>query len=227
MTIGFGTDGWRGVISRDFTFENVRRVVAAIGMYLKAEGLSDKAVAIGFDRRFLSDKYAAEAAGVLAAMGIRVRLAPDYCPTPLVSWAVREQGLAGGIMITASHNPPQWNGVKFKESFGGSSRGVVNKKIEKFLVEEVPDGSEIKCLSLDEMKAKGLIEDLNADESYAAGVKKLIDFEAIRKAKLKVAVDCMHGCGTPWLRNFLVEAGCEVIELTARRVQPRLQGRAA
>lgn len=215
MTIGFGTDGWRGVISREFTFNNVRRVAAAIGSYLIEERLADKGVAVGYDRRFLSGEYAAEAAGVLGAMGIPTKLAPKDAPTPLVSWAVKKQDMAGGIMITASHNPPQWNGVKFKESFGGSSRGVVNKRIEKFLLDEIPDGSQIKCLSVGEMREKGLADDLNADESYAAGVKSLIDFDAIRKAKLKVAVDCMHGCGTPWIKNFLLEAGCEVVELHA------------
>lgn len=216
MRIKFGTDGWRGVISRDFTFANVRRVVSAIGAYLEEQGTATRGVAVAYDRRFLSDRYAAEAAGVLAARGIPVRLGAEALPTPVLSWAVKHQGLAGGVMITASHNPPEWNGVKVKEPFGGSSRTSVNQRIEAILHGgATPEGDAIPCLGAAEARRKGLLAELDAWEGYAAGLKRLVDFEALRRAALPVAVDCMHGAGTPWLPRLLAEAGCRVTELHA------------
>ncbi|GAB4270988.1 MAG: phosphoglucomutase/phosphomannomutase family protein [Deferrisomatales bacterium] len=214
MTIRFGTDGWRGVISREFTFDNLRRVVAAVACYLEEQGSAPRGVAVGYDRRFLSEAYAAEAAGVLAARDIPVRLSPGPVPTPLVSWAVREQGLAGGLMITASHNPPEWNGLKFKEPFGGSARAAVNRRIEE-LLDGVGPGDAVACRDLAGARREGLVEDLDPWESYRRGLERLVDFGAIRAAGLRVAVDAMHGCGTPWLRRLLEEAGCEVVELRA------------
>ena len=215
MRIRFGTDGWRGVISRDFTFANLRRVVWAIASALEETGQAGRGVAVAFDRRFLSDQYAAEAAGVLGARGIPVRLGAQSLPTPVLSWAVKHQRLAGGIMITASHNPPEWNGLKFKEPFGGSSRGAVNERIEALLWESAPPGDRIPCLDARECRQRGLLEDLDAWEGYAAGVRRFIDFEVIRRARLRVAVDSMHGSGSPWLRTLLEEAGCQVAELHA------------
>jgi alpha-D-glucose phosphate-specific phosphoglucomutase len=213
MRIKFGTDGWRGVISRDFTFANVRRVVWAIASFLEETGAATRGVAVAYDRRFLSDQYAAEAAGVLAARGIPVRLGTESLPTPVLSWAVRDQGLAGGIMVTASHNPPEWNGVKFKEPFGGSARSIVNERIEGLLQEAAPEGERVSCLDLPECRKRGLLEDLRAWDGYAAGVRHLIDFDGIRRANLRVAVDVMHGTGSPWLARLLKEAGCRVAEL--------------
>ena len=158
MKICFGTDGWRGVISREFTFDNVRRVTAAIALHVEESGSASKGVAVGYDRRFLSDSYAREAAGVLAARGIPVKLAPAYLPTPVVSWAVKDQGLAGGIVVTASHNSAEWNGIKFKEPFGGSSRTWVNERIEIYLRESVPPGDEIPCLGIEEAASAGLLQ---------------------------------------------------------------------
>jgi alpha-D-glucose phosphate-specific phosphoglucomutase len=213
MKIRFGTDGWRGVISRDFTFDNVRRVTTAIAAYLESEGAATRGLAVGHDRRFLSDRYAAEAVGVLTARGIPVRWSADYLPTPAISWAVKHQQLAGGIMITASHNPAEWNGVKFKEPFGGSSRGAVNEKIEGILHGATPPGEEIECLAVEEARRQGLVDELEVWESYREGVKRLVDFDVIRAARLTVALDPMHGCATPWLRRLLEEAGCRVVEI--------------
>jgi phosphomannomutase len=212
MKIRFGTDGWRGVMARDFTFANVRRVAAAIGAYLEGEGTAARGVAVAWDRRLLSDRFAAEAAGVLAARGIPVRLARRPEPTPLLSWAVRHQGLAGGIGVTASHNPPEWNGLKFKESFGGAARASVSRKIEECL-EQLPPPAEIPCLSLEYARARGLVSDLEAWEGYREALARLVDFEALRRARPTVAVDAMHGCGAPGIRRLLEEAGCRVVEL--------------
>lgn len=212
MTIRFGTDGWRGVMARDFTFANVRRVSAAIGAYLEAEGAAARGVAVAWDRRLLSEHFAAEAAGVLAARGIPVRLAASPEPTPLLSFAVRHQGLAGGIGITASHNPPEWNGIKFKEPFGGAARASVSRAIEDRLGEQLP-GEEIPCLTLDEARTRGLVAELDPWQGYREALGRLVDFDVLRGAALTVAVDAMHGCGTPGLRRLLEEAGCRVLEL--------------
>jgi phosphomannomutase len=212
MKIRFGTDGWRGVMARDFTFDNVRQVTAAVAGYLEDQGTADRGVAVGFDRRLLSREFAAEAAGVLAARGIPVCLAAGPEPTPLLSWAVHHQGLAGGIAVTASHNPPEWNGLKFKEPFGGSAGAEACRAVEAHLA-DLPEGGRIPCLSATEARRRGLLEPLDAWQGYPEALGRLVDFDCLRSAGLRVAVDAMHGCGTPGLRTLLEEAGCRVIEL--------------
>jgi len=212
MKIRFGTDGWRGVMARDFTVENVRRVTAAIAARLESRGTAGRGVAVGFDRRLLSREFAAEVAGVLTARGIPVRLAAGPEPTPLLSWAVHHQGLAGGVVITASHNPPEWNGLKFKEPFGGSAGAETCRAVEEHLV-GLPRGEEIPCLSHGEARRRGLLEPLDAWRGYRDALARLVDFECLRRAKLRVAVDAMHGCGSPGLRGLLEGAGCWVTEL--------------
>ena len=136
--IKFGTDGWRGLIADDFTFDNVRRVARAIASYvLKHEGPTH-GVVIGYDTRFLSDRAARIIAEVVADAGIPVLLANDYVPTPAVSYNVKKLGAAGGIMVTSSHNPWNWNGVKFKAKFGGSATPAIMKAIEEELDDETP-----------------------------------------------------------------------------------------
>lgn len=213
MTIRFGTDGWRGIVGRDFTFANLRRMVAAVAAYLEEQGTAGRGVAVGYDRRFLSEGFAAEAAGVLAARGIPVLLADSHLPTPALSWGVREQGLAGGIMVTASHNPYEWNGVKFKEPFGGSARPTTNRAIEALLDREFPDGETIPCLTAGEARRKQLLGEFEWWPGYAEGLRRFVDLEGIRGAGLAVGIDAMHGCCAPWLRRLLEEAGCRVLEL--------------
>src|SRR5215472_4290682 len=130
-TIKFGTDGWRGVIADDYTFDNVRRVANAIAKYVLKNEDPQRGVMIGYDTRFGSPKFARLVADVIAGSGIPVKLANDYTPTPAVSYAVKQQGAAGGVMITSSHNPWNWNGVKFKGKFGGSATPAIMKKIEE------------------------------------------------------------------------------------------------
>ncbi|HSH70700.1 MAG TPA: phosphoglucomutase/phosphomannomutase family protein [Deferrisomatales bacterium] len=213
--IRFGTDGWRGVVGREFTFANVRRVAAAIAAHLEEQGTAGRGVAVGYDRRFLSEGFAAEVAGVLAARGVPVLLADAHLPTPALSWGVREQGLAGGIMVTASHNPYEWNGVKFKEPFGGSARAVTNAAVETLLDREFPDGESIPCLPLDEARRRDGVAGFEWWAGYAEGVRRFVDLDAIRAGRLAVGVDAMHGSGSPWLRRLLEEAGCRVLELHA------------
>src|SRR5581483_1446755 len=129
--IKFGTDGWRAVIADDYTFANVRRVAGAIASYVLKHEDPSRGVIVGYDTRFGSPRFARAVAEVLAGAGIPVRLASDYAPTPSVSFAVKNTGAAGGVVITSSHNPWNWNGVKFKAKFGGSATPAIMKVIEQ------------------------------------------------------------------------------------------------
>src|SRR5579863_1277201 len=131
--IKFGTDGWRGIIADDFTFDNVRRVSGAIASYVLKYEEPQRGLFVGYDARFASPRAAQIVAEVIAAAGIPVKLANDYTPTPAISYAVKKQGAAGGVMVTSSHNPWNWNGVKFKGKFGGSATPGIMKKVEEEL----------------------------------------------------------------------------------------------
>ncbi len=185
--IKFGTDGWRGLIADDFTFDNVRRVAGAIAGYvLKHEAAARSVgVVIGYDTRFLSGDVARTVAEVIAGAGIPVRLANDYVPTPAVSYNVKKLGAAGGVMITSSHNPWNWNGVKFKGNFGGSATPVIMKAIEEELAGET--------MPSDPSPAK--IEEIDLKPAYVEAVCGFADLDLIRRANLKFAIDSMYGSG--------------------------------
>ena len=200
--IKFGTDGWRGIIADDFTFDNVRRVAGAIASYvLKYEDVQ-RGVIIGYDTRFASQRAAQVAAGVIAGAGIPVKLANDYAPTPAVSYAVKTNGAAGGVMITSSHNPWNWNGVKFKGKFGGSATPDIMKKVEEELRAGVtPRG------------AKATIENVDLKTAYIAAVCGFADLNLIGKAKFKVAIDSMYGSGRGILAGIFRECGVQHITI--------------
>ena len=182
--IKFGTDGWRGIIADDFTFDNVRRVAGAIASYVLKYEEAQRGVFIGYDTRFASQRAAQVAAEVIAAAGIPVKLANDYTPTPAVSYAVKNKGAAGGVMVTSSHNPWNWNGVKFKGKFGGSATPAIMKKVEEELrAGAMPEG------------AKAAIEEVDLKTPYIAAVCRFADMDLIGKAKFKIAIDSMYGSG--------------------------------
>src|SRR6266536_1227802 len=148
--IKFGTDGWRGIIADDFTIENVRRVAGAIASYVLKYEQAQRGVFVGYDARFASPMAAQIVAEVIAAAGIPVKLANDYTPTPAISYAVKHQGAAGGVMITSSHNPWNWNGVKFKAKFGGSATPAIMKRIEEELASgAAPQGNKAAIEEID------------------------------------------------------------------------------
>jgi len=182
--IKFGTDGWRGLIADDFTFDNVRRVAGAIASYVLKYEQPQGGVFIGYDARFASPAAARVVAEVIAAAGIPVKLANDYTPTPAVSYAVKHQGAAGGVMVTSSHNPWNWNGVKFKGKFGGSATPAIMKKIE----EELAGGAAPKG-------NKAAVEEADFKKDYIAAVCRFADMGLISKTKFKFAVDAMYGSG--------------------------------
>ncbi len=211
--IKFGTDGWRGVISRDFTFENVRWVTQAVIDYLKLKGLDSSGLVVGYDRRFLSEEYAGEVAAVAAANGVRVFLGDNFAPTPAVSWAVKERGSGGGIMITASHNPAIYNGLKFKESFGGSSLPETTAVLEKLLRERWRRKEEPLFENFDKALKDKMIVRVDLMKSYLDRLRGLVDFEKIRNSGFKVAVDSMSGAGSGCIKTLLNEVGVEVKEI--------------
>jgi phosphomannomutase len=202
--IKFGTDGWRGIIADDFTFENVRIAAAAIGNYLLREGGQEKGAAIGYDTRFGSQAFAAAVAEVLAGAGIPVLLSDRITPTPALSYGVREHGCAGGVMITSSHNPFQWNGVKYKAFYGGSGRPAIITTIEKELG---------KPLARAEKPAK--ISEVDFVSPYVQAIRAFANLEAIRTSGLKFAVDCMHGAGRGILSDIFKELNVDHIEIRA------------
>ena len=186
--IKFGTDGWRGVIADTFTFDSVRTVSQAAADYLRSPGTLSVRVAVGYDTRFQSETFAALVAEVLAANGIHVELSACAIPSPCVSWAIRERGLDAGIVLTASHNPPQFNGLKFKADYAGSADRGVTSQIESFLYRTEP-----KVLALDEAKARGLVEKKDFVPSYLGALRAFVDFGRIAGARFHVVADAMYG----------------------------------
>lgn len=199
--IKFGTDGWRGVIGEDFTFVNVRRVAAAVACYILAEGKPARGLVIGYDTRFLSAEFAGAAAEVVAAAGIPVVLAAQATPTPAVSYAVLARRAAGAIMITASHNPYQWNGVKFKAPYGGSAAPAIVHRIETYLHQPGKLPARIR----QRHAAKVKITDLAGP--YLARIKSLVQLERIRASGRRFAIDPMFGAGQGCLARIFEEAG--------------------
>jgi alpha-D-glucose phosphate-specific phosphoglucomutase len=182
--IKFGTDGWRGIIADDFTFDNVRRVAGAIAAYVLKHEDPTRGVIVGYDTRFASDRAARAVAQVIAGAGIPVLLADDYVPTPAVSYNVKKLGAAGGVMVTSSHNPWNWNGVKFKAKFGGSATPAIMKVIEDELAGgATPAGKTAK------------VEEVDLKPPYVEAVCQFADLNLIRKANFKFAIDSMFGSG--------------------------------
>jgi phosphomannomutase len=199
--IRFGTDGWRALMSGDFSFENVRRVTQALALYWREEASRKKTLPIavvGYDTRHQSDKFAGAVAEVLAGNDITTILTPAPTPTPALSFAIKERGLIGGVMVTASHNPPTFNGYKIKADFGGSADNAMTDAVEKLL-----DCEPLRVLPLEQARGQGrvVVEDLRGPHRAAAG--SFVDLERIAKARLGVVVDSMHGCGGREIEELL------------------------
>ena len=217
MAIKFGTDGWRAVISEDFTFENVRKVAQAIADVTNDQfkGLPrlQPSMVVGFDTRFLSDRYAVAVAEVLAGNGIRVWLSQADAPTPMISFAIVDKWADGGVMITASHNPPRYNGIKLKASYGGSASAATHKEVERRIHLRDRQGKQPRMLAYEQALKAGIIERFNPLPAFRSQMRKLVDFDVIELAGLSVAVDAMYGAGRIYLRRLLEGAECQVTEL--------------
>jgi len=182
--IKFGTDGWRGVIADDFTFANVRRVAQATADYWNSQLLPKKTI-VGYDNRFHSETFAKLVCEVLAANGFETLCAPEAVPTPAISFAVRDNKLCGAVMITASHNPPEFNGYKIKADFAGSATPELCTAIEGKL-----DASPVRSVRFSDA-----VKIYDPRLAHVAFIKKMVDLKAIKRAKLRAVFDSMHGCG--------------------------------
>ncbi len=202
MPIEFGTDGWRAVISDDFTFENLRHVAQGI-----AEAFGpNKKVAIGFDTRFLSDRYAIEVARVLAANGITVYLTKSDTPTPVLAFSIPYLKADGGVMITASHNPPRYNGVKVKGPHGEPSKPLA-KKIEAIINSNMARRVPPRLVDYEEALAKEMIVKFDPMPPYIEHIAKLVDLPLIARSNIKVVVDPMYGAGRGYIKSILQRVG--------------------
>jgi phosphomannomutase len=202
--IKFGTDGWRGVIADDFTFANVRTAAAAIAAYVHAQEDPRKGLCIGYDTRFGSKVFARICAEVAAAAGIPVMLAGAVTPTPALSFGVRERGAAGGIMITSSHNPAQWNGVKYKAWYGGSGKPSIIAAIESYLDKPATPAAE-----------PAAIAEVDFLPSYLKAIESFADLNLIAKSGMKFCIDSMYGAGATILSDIFKRIGVEHVQIRA------------
>lgn len=209
--IRFGTSGWRGVIADDFTFDGVRLAAAAIARHLRAQQ-RDPCVLVGYDTRFFSEEFGRAAARVLAGEGVRVLLAGRATPTPALSFEIRRRKLQGGVNFTASHNPAEYNGLKFSGADGAPADREHSAEIERIAAELVARRWEAPARE-DGQAA----ETIDACPAYLERLGQLVRFEPIRKAKLALAYDAMHGAGAGWLDRALAERGIPVRVLHAER----------
>lgn len=223
MPIHFGTDGWRAVISDTFTFHNLRLVAQAISDAMKSEYwhngnhhndlIATDQMVIGFDTRFLSDRYAADVARVLAANGYTAHLAQSDAPTPAISYAIRRMNAAGGVMITASHNPPRYNGLKLKASYGGAASREQCRRVEVYLNDNEQRGRGPNLMDYDQARNSGLIKRFNPIPAYNEHIRGLINFDVIAENPQRVVVDSMYGSGRGVIKGILQGTGCEVTEI--------------
>ncbi len=223
MTISFGTDGWRAVISDTFTFSNLRLVTQAIADAVASASwlngtenetsLGEKKMVVGFDTRFLSDRFANDVARVLAGNGYTVYLSQADAPTPVISYAVKNLQAMAGIMITASHNAPRYNGVKLKAAFGGSALPEQCRKVEVFLNDNEAQARGPNLMDYQQAKNLNLIQKFNPIPAYYEHLTKLIDFDVIADNPQRIVVDSMYGSGRGVIRSILQGSGTEVAEI--------------
>src|SRR5713101_2782604 len=216
-SIKFGTDGWRGIIAEDFTFANARVVAQAIARYVVRSEDARKGVIIGYDHRFASDGIAAAAAEVVCASGTPAFLTDKPCPTPAVSLLVRQRMAAGGMMITASHNPYPWNGIKYKASYGSSALPSIVAQIENDL--EIVQRANVAPLP----PQKNLIQPLEPRAPYLDALEKLVDWKRLRDAKFRFVFDPMHGSAAGLLPKLFRRNGITCDEIRGTR-DPRFGG---
>lgn len=203
--IKFGTSGWRGVIGEDFTFENVRIATQGVANYLKKSGQKGSGVIVAYDTRFLSEKFASEAAKIFAFNGIKAFLCTRDVPTPCVSFETIRRKAMGAINFTASHNPPEYNGLKFSTSNGAPALPEITRAIEQE-IHQVQEKNE----RLDVYERSELIEEIDPKDRYLDELRQKVDVEAIGKSGLRIAIDSLYGTSRDYLDYFLLEAGSEV-----------------
>jgi len=215
MSIKFGTDGWRAVISDTFTFNNLRLVAQAIADYVRNEGVNHREpeVVVGFDTRFLSDRYATEVARVMAGNGIVAWLTRADAPTPAVSYNVVAKQAAAGIMITASHNPPRYNGVKLKAAYGGAASSQQSRRVEQYLEEAEAQARGPNIMDYQLALQKGLIRRFDPAWAYYEHLGQMVDLDVISSGELRLVADAMYGSGRGSIAGMLGRTRCHVHEI--------------
>ena len=221
VAIKFGTDGWRAIIAEEFTFENVSLCVQGVASYVKELRWEDRGVVVGFDTRFGSRDFAHCAAETLAANGVPVLLSKGVSPTPVVSYSVPKLGAAGAVMITASHNPPEWNGVKFKPEYGGSASSEIVARLEEHVRAAEAVGA--SRMGLEEALKEGLVREVDPAPKYMSQMGRMVDLEVVRGAGIRVLVDAMHGAGAGYLPRLLEGSAGRVEEIRGE-VNPAFPG---
>jgi alpha-D-glucose phosphate-specific phosphoglucomutase len=214
--IKFGTDGWRAVIADDFTFANVRFCAQGAADYLKQKGLAGRGVYIGYDHRFASEDFAAAAAEVIAANGIKVFLSPKAIPTPFVSFGVINKQTGGGIAITASHNPAKWNGFKFREETGASVSSETALEVEKH-IDHAFNADKVNMIPLAQALKEKSVEYFDLTPDYFASINRLIDLNRLQNTGLKITVDSMYGVGAGYFKTLLSGGTTQVTEINSER----------
>jgi phosphomannomutase len=210
--IRFGTDGWRGIIAEDFTFANVRRVSQALADYLLAQNLARRGIVVGYDQRFASEDFAAAVAEVLAGNGIPVFFCQAACPSPTAAYSVLPRKAAGAVVITASHNPPRYNGFKLKSEYAASAPPEMVAQVE-----EGVGRSPIQRKAYDQARQDGLVTPFDPLPAYQEQLASLVNLERIRQAGLTVIVDPMYGAGIGYLPALLKGGSTRVIEIHGER----------
>jgi len=210
--IKFGTSGWRGILCEDFTLDNVRIVTQAIADHLRAEGLTDQGLVIGYDARFMGQDFAKETARVLAGAGIKSFFCGRDTPTPVIAHELLRRGAAGAINFTASHNPYNYNGIKFSPAWGGpalpETTGDIERRANEMLGEIV-----FKDLSLAKAAELGLFEEIDPRPAYFETLRKLVDFQAIAASGMTIAVNPLFGSGRDYLDSLLEQANVQIVKI--------------
>lgn len=211
--IKFGTSGWRGIIGEEFTLERVRVVVQAIADYLAKEGIKDKGIIVGHDSRFMGEWFAKEAVKILSANGIKSYLISRETPTPVISYEILRRKTAGALNFTASHNPPEYNGIKFSPEWGGPALPDTTKWIENRANELLGQITFKERFSFDTLVKENMVEIIDPSSFYIEDLKKKIDFKSIANSQIKIIIDPMYGTARGYIDRVLEEEGlkCKVI----------------
>ncbi len=210
--IHFGTSGWRGIIAEEFTFDNVRAAVAAIADYVRAQNRKNPRLIVGYDTRFFSPEFTRTAVNVLAARRVSSLRCHDFTPTPTIAYEIRRRQADGGINFTASHNPPEYNGIKFSTPNGAPALPEVTKQLERLAARHQSEG-----VPEPPPAPEGMVEEIDARPAYLEMLAEKVDVAEMKRAGLRVAYDPLYGTGKGYLDRFLTERGIEVHALHTHR----------
>lgn len=208
--IRFGTDGWRAIVADEFTMENVRIVAQAIASYTKEMGQQEQPIIVGHDTRFLGRRFAEEVVRVFTANGIRTYLVNEAAPTPAVAFGVKHFAASGAVMVTASHNPPEYNGIKYIPDYAGPATPAITKRLEEW-IGEIEQSGEVRTTSLSEATAQKLLQIIVLRPHYEAHLRRMVNMDVLQRSSLHVVVDAMHGAGMGYVSGMLTEAGVKTV----------------